>query len=57
MKDEHLDQKNSNFILCMTNTARILCAQFWKKTEISSVEEWWTKVLDFAGMDKLTNLL
>uniref|UniRef100_A0A670HNW0 Reverse transcriptase domain-containing protein n=1 Tax=Podarcis muralis TaxID=64176 RepID=A0A670HNW0_PODMU len=49
-----IKKKDRKFVYYAVTAARVILAQKWKQQEIPTVDEWRTKVLDYAEMDKLT---
>uniref|UniRef100_A0A670J1I6 Reverse transcriptase domain-containing protein n=1 Tax=Podarcis muralis TaxID=64176 RepID=A0A670J1I6_PODMU len=49
-----IKKKDRKFVYYAVTAARVILAQKWKQQEIPTVDEWRTKVLDYAESDKLT---
>uniref|UniRef100_A0A670IED3 Reverse transcriptase domain-containing protein n=1 Tax=Podarcis muralis TaxID=64176 RepID=A0A670IED3_PODMU len=49
-----IEKKDSKFVYYAVTAARIILAQKWKKQEVPTTEEWRSKLLDYAELDRLT---
>ena len=55
--EDDQEEKYGNLLLYMITAARMVYAQYWKKENTRTKEEWMMKLMELAQMAKLTILL
>lgn len=55
--DSQLEKTYERLVLYMVTASKLLYTQRWKNTEISTMEDWIVKMVEFLEIAKLTSLI